>query len=461
MKPPTPEQRRIAAERFERARQVITTGNLDYGVQLLLGCCLLDPANLIYRQELRRAQKKKHKDKMRVGPFAFLATLGRRRKMLSARRKGDHLRVLEQGEQLLSKNPWDTRVQLAMGESADALGLDDVAIFILDQARQKNPADVKVNRALARMLEKRGHFAQAIKLWEVIRKAVPADPEAGAKVKDLAASETIARGQYNEAVASEDPIRGVMHQKHQKSAADRAAEVEQRVQEKLTSEPTEPRNYLDAATTLRKAGKVDEAIELLQKGLAATGNDFRLQLELAELGLEPLRKNLAHAESRSKAAPNDEQLGQLRSQLQKEVNARELEIYRMKADRSPNETVHRLEVGIRLFRAGQIDEAITELQVVRKDERLQTKANVYLGHCFKARNNWRLARRNFEEALQKLAPNDEATRKEILFELATGSATDGDLGKAIDLAHELANLDFAYRDINRLMDEWQAKLQKA
>ena len=51
------DQRRIAAERFERARQVITTGSIDYGLQLLLTCCRVDPGNLIHRQELRRAQK--------------------------------------------------------------------------------------------------------------------------------------------------------------------------------------------------------------------------------------------------------------------------------------------------------------------------------------------------------------------------------------------------------------------
>ena len=30
-----------------------------------------------------------------------------------------------------------------------------------------------------------------------------------------------------------------------------------------------------------------------------------------------------------------------------------------------------------------------------------------------------------------------------------------------DFAHELANLDFAYRDIGRLLDEWQERMQKA
>lgn len=458
--PPSPEHRRIAAERFERARQVITTGNLDYGVQLLLTCCKFDPANLVYRQELRRAQKKKHGSKKGGGVFSFITTMRSRSKMMKARRGNDHLKVLELGEEILARQPWDKKAQLEMSDAADAVGLTDVAIFILDQARQKEPNDATINRALARVLEKRGHFAQAIKLWELVRKADPQDHEAASKAKDLAASETIKRGHYDEAVASDDPIR-TMHQHNQKQATDRSSQHEIRVQEKLAAEPSEPRHYVDMAANLKKAGKIDEAIEMLNKGIATAGSSFELQLALNEMEIEPFRKNLALTEAKLKSAADDEELVKHRAHLLKEINTRELELFRAKADRNPGELQNRLELGVRLLRAGQTDEAITELQAARKDERLNGKAALYLGHCFKTRNNWRLAQRNFEEALQKLPAGEEPIRKDILFQLASGAAETGDLAKAIDLGHELANIDFAYRDIGRLLDDWQSKMQKA
>ena len=43
--------------------------------------------------------------------------------------------------------------------------------------------------------------------------------------------------------------------------------------------------------------------------------------------------------------------------------------------------------------------------------------------------------------------------------LAEGYAQNGDLARAIDLGTELANEDFSYRDIGRLLDEWQARVQ--
>jgi hypothetical protein len=144
---PSPEHRRIAAERFEHARRAVTSGNHDYAVQLLLICCKLDPANLIYRQELRRNQKAKHKNKLRGGFFAFLTTRKPKAKMKLAKRSRDYVRVLEQGEQVLTRNPWDAGAQLDMAAAAEALGLLDVAIFILTQAREKDAKDVTLNRA--------------------------------------------------------------------------------------------------------------------------------------------------------------------------------------------------------------------------------------------------------------------------------------------------------------------------
>ncbi len=194
--PPSPEHRRIAASQFERANQVIATGNYDYGIRLLMSCCKLDAANLIYRQALRRTEKTKYRNNLRGSWLASVTTIPVRARLKAAKSGRDWLRVLEFGEAVLAHNPWDTGAQMDMAEAADALGLLDLAIWTLEQARQKNPREAALNRSLARLYEKRGNFTQAIALWELVRKAAPGDVEAQGKAKDLAASETIARGNY-------------------------------------------------------------------------------------------------------------------------------------------------------------------------------------------------------------------------------------------------------------------------
>ena len=84
----------------------------------------------------------------------------------------------------------------------------------------------------------------------------------------------------------------------------------------------------------------------------------------------------------------------------------------------------------------------------------------YLGFCFQARKNWRLALRNFEEALQNLNENETHLRKEAMYYLAIGHAETNDFNRALELGSELANLDYNYKNIGALLDQWQAKAAK-
>jgi tetratricopeptide (TPR) repeat protein len=472
---PSPEQRRVAAGQFERANQVIATGNFDYGMQLLLTCCKLDPGNLIYRQALRKTEKAKFNNNLRGSRLAFLTTSTSRTKLKAAKASRDYLKVLEHGEAVLMRNPWDVGAQMDMAEAAEALGHLELAVWTLEQARQRNPQDATVNRALARLYEKRGNFSQAIALWELVRKVDPRDIEAQHKAKDLAASDTIVRGGYdavldkspavavsrNAEAAGENPKKVVQPAPPTSVAEERLAREASALRKRIQTDPANATPHLQLASLYRRAGKIDEAREVLQRALIPTANSFEVGLELADLEIEPFRRNLAITEDKLKAKPEDEQLERIHRRLQREILSRELDLYRQKADRYPTEMAHRLELGIRLLRMGQIDGAITELQAARSDPRQRWRAMLYLGNCFKSRKNWQLAQRNFEEALQNLPPTEGAFRKELLFQLAEGAAETGDLARAVEYGYELANLDFGYKDIGRLIDDWQARLQRA
>ncbi len=395
-----------------------------------------------------------------------------------------------------------------MADAAEVLGLLDLAIWNLEQARQKAAFDVPLNRALAHLYEKRGNFTQAIALWELIRKVKPGDIEAQQKIKNLAADDTIARGQYHAAIkpneepaepaeateaAAETPPKKDSTQEMPAAAwwaqhaartplpatkggpadpptpdstatlvlKDRLEREAAPLRARLKEDPTNPHLYLQLAAVFRRGDDLEKARAVLQEGLGPTGNAFELSIELADLDTEPFRRNLAIAEEKLRAEPDNADLRRLRTRLRKEINTRELDLHRQKADRYPTEMSHRYEVGVRLLRAGQIDEAIRELQAARGDPRYRWQSLLQLGRCFKARNNWRLAERNFEETLKNLPAGEVNNRKEVLYELAVGCAEANDLSKAIDMATELANIDFSYRDIGRLLDEWHTRMQQA
>jgi tetratricopeptide (TPR) repeat protein len=477
---PTNEQRRISLESFNKAKELANEGGYDYAIQLLLTCCRIEPGNFFFRQELRKNQKAKFGNNLRGSRFAFLTTPRWKAKLKVAKRNRDYLKALEIAEQVLCRNPWDLGTQMDMAETFDALGLSDLAVFTLDQARQKYPKDATLNRALARQFEKRGDFQKAMVLWQMVRDTTPSDVEAAHKAKDLAANATIQKGGYEEAAAGtkESPIVGRI-ESSAKEKQDKLSREAEPLLKRIEADPTEPTLYLQLAAVYRKGGQYDRARAVLQQGLGPTGNAFQIQLELMELDLAPVRKNLEHAEARLRKikekkarAGNDTpqhddeemseaELAALRAKLAKEINSREIDAYRLKAERFPNELGHRIELGTRLLKADRTDEAIAELQQARRDERHKWRAALLLGMCFKKRNNWRLAQRNFEEGLASVPETEESVKKELLYQLATGAAENGDLPRAVDLGHELANLDFNFKNIGKLLDEWHDRMQSA
>ena len=121
---------------------------------------------------------------------------------------------------------------------------------------------------------------------------------------------------------------------------------------------------------------------------------------------------------------------------------------------------HRLELGIRLLRSGQSDAAIIELQAAHTIRGNADAPCSFSGIASRAgkTGGWPTQLRR---SLAGAPANDETRAKELLFLLCSGAAEAGDLNKAIELGYDLANMDFAYRDIGKLLDDWQAKLQQA
>jgi tetratricopeptide (TPR) repeat protein len=194
------DQRRAAAGQFQRASELLEHSNYDYAIRLLRSCCKLDPTQLAYRQTLRQAEKRKFHNDRPGGPLTWLAKRPSWLRLKAASRSGNRLGVLAFGEDVLARDPWDVGAQLDMAAAADGLGLPDVAVWLLEEARQKDVRDARVNRALARLYEKAGNLSQAIALWDLVRKVDPTDGEAHQKTQDLAAKETIRRGRYYQSV---------------------------------------------------------------------------------------------------------------------------------------------------------------------------------------------------------------------------------------------------------------------
>jgi tetratricopeptide (TPR) repeat protein len=464
-----PEERRIASQQYERARQLINSGarNLDYAISLLMECCRLDPGNLPYRQLLRRTEIARLGEKRPWAWLAWLRTMRARAKMQLALQQQRYRDVLHWGERILLRNPWDIGAHIAMAQAAEKLGLNPLAEWLLRKACEAGPKHAEAHRQYGRFLERMGDFQKAAQVWTVVARLCPTDQEANRKQKDLAAMDTIARGGYERPTGSpEQPAetpaanQAMQDTPLERSAASALDPDHRRIEllrAHIQSESPQVSHFLSLADIYRRRGQLEEAARTLQEGIQKLGPQFDLQQALAELEIETLRNNLRVANRKVEQNPQDELARQLREKLATELLRRELDYFRARLDRYPHDNETRLQLATRLMMLGLLDEAIQEFQSARKDPKTAWRALLGLGRCFRKKRNPALAVRNFQEALKQLPAGEEETRKELLFELATLAAEDRDFDTAIRLGTELADLDYFYRDIGKLLEQWQSQ----
>jgi serine/threonine protein kinase len=190
------DQSRAAANQFERARQVMQEGGGDdYACQLLLSCLKLDPFNTLYRKTLRQVHQRRKSGLLGrwMGSLNVLAIKARLR---AARSSGDHRKVLEQGEEVLARQPADVQTHLDMAEAAEQLGQLRLAGWLLEQGCDLAPENVPLMRALAHVYEERKDLTRAIALWEQVRKVDPTDVEIVHKINALSVKDHISRSNY-------------------------------------------------------------------------------------------------------------------------------------------------------------------------------------------------------------------------------------------------------------------------
>jgi tetratricopeptide (TPR) repeat protein len=484
---------RAAVDSFKHAEKILARGDCEYAIRLLRDCCLLDPLNLRYRQALRAAEKKKSGDPPRAAPAAFLTTILPRLRMKIARWCRNHRGVLDYAERVLAANPYDISAHLALADAFDHLDATVQAIWALEEARRLAPENLRVLRTLARISERTERFKAAIVLWEMVRKLAPRDSEAADKVRGLSAKLTIDKMGTSGPVEAKDaateetkPEQAALPQTadHKPLPAPPSAppppapaagparapghalptRVEQeasRLRARIEADPTNPRVYVELAAHYRRADLLEQASEVLRHGRAPTGEDFELVMELSDVDTERLRRALTQVSERLLERGQDEDLTAKRDRLLEMINTRELEWYRKKLARYPTEQAYSLEVGVRLYRARQHKEAIPHLQAARTVPAQRVRALLHIGYCFKELGNWDLARRALEDGLKELPREDMTLRREFLFELARGAADHGDLTTAVERGNELAFLDFNYRAISELLEEWRGGLQRA
>jgi tetratricopeptide (TPR) repeat protein len=458
----SPGARQAAQQSFVRGMEVCKKREWDYAIIQFKNACKLAPDQLVYRQQLRMAAKNKFDNNKRGSRIASITTVPARGGLRAAKAKKEYHRALECCEDILAENPWDSGVLLDLATVAEVLGWKEIAVWSAESALERDPADPTVNRALAKLYERQQLFIKAMDAWDRVKKACPADEEADKKLKDLAASATIDKGGYEgaksftRAVADKAKTQELLDEAKGGSSETRHSGQVADLEQKIRAKPTELGPYMQLSQIFRRMGKLEQARAIMVKAKDATGGHPDALTELSDIEMDQHRTELAIAEKMLAEKPTDPEVQKVVSAKTRALNDFELKEFQRRVERFPTDLGIRADLGIRLARAGIYDQAIVELQRAKTAPGRKQEATVWLGHCFFARKNARLAKRNWEEALASISSGDQKNFLELHYWLGRACEDQGEKTEAINHYDEVAAIEYGYRDVAQRLDKLSA-----
>jgi predicted Zn-dependent protease len=117
-----------------------------------------------------------------------------------------------------------------------------------------------------------------------------------------------------------------------------------------------------------------------------------------------------------------------------------------RVERNPTDKTLRYDLGQAYFHASMFTEAIPELQQAKGNPHIRIKAMLMLGRCFERKNMNDLAKSALIEANKELTIMD-ATKKELLYELALIHEKMGEREPYLEALKEIYNNDYGYKDV--------------
>jgi tetratricopeptide (TPR) repeat protein len=440
---------------FQTGEKAVARGDFDYAIDMFNQCCKLVPDKVLYRQALRGAQRKKHKDNRKGVAMAAMRMKPAQLKMTYAKQRSKWQDLVDAAEEALLLNPWDVPTLLEQGMALHELGYIECAIFVLETAQDNKTADVY--RELAAVYEQAEQFEKAIRAWEMVSKTDPSDEQAISKMRGLAASATIQKSKF-------DPEGTSTGAESARSAAPETYEARlereiQALQAKLEQNPSSAIDWRDLGDAFRRRGDMEKAADAFRKGVQATGgSDVDLLIRQKEAEVDPYRRKLSdleHARSAADPKADPEKAEKIKKYVMActaEILKRESEIYKLRIQLNPDDFSSYYELGYRHLKFGELDEAIKCLQKGRQDSQSKWKALMHLGVAFWRKKNFSLAEKNLADALDAVGSMNEEGRKEVLYYRGRVAQDANDLPKALELFNEIAAIDYGYKDVAKRID---------
>ncbi|HEX5010158.1 MAG TPA: tetratricopeptide repeat protein [Planctomycetota bacterium] len=337
----------------------------------------------------------------------------------------------------LERHPEDRAMLELLAECLQAQGHKEEALAVWRAELAAAPKDLAALKAAGRLHYELKQVAEATQLLELAHTLDRHDPEVERLRRQLAAEGTLASTRYETAQSS----REVMRSRAEGPAAGPAAAPRDAdaLRAALQASPGDATARRELATLLRGEGHLDEALAVLDEGLATAPGEETLATARAELLATRADAALRAAQARGDAAEV--------KRLEAERAALEVEDLSRRVASRPGDLALRLRLARACYRAGDTDKAVEHFQATAADPRFKLDSQQGLGACFYRKGLFPLAARQFEAALAAAGGPAGERGKEICYHLGLVSERMNDRPGAYARYLAVYEVDINYRDV--------------
>ncbi|MFC5456168.1 hypothetical protein [Prosthecobacter fluviatilis] len=367
--------------------------------------------------------------------------------------------IADMEENIFRKDPFNLNANEQLYDIAMKMQFTDLASFALETIRAGHPDNTKNMHKLAQHYLAHQQPEKAADVFNAILKVNPRDMEAMQGEKNAAAQSSIKNqgwGSANFKDAMKDSGEAAKLEMLSRQGMTNE-QMEQFLAETIEQYNADQGNIVIVkrmSDLYERLGQLETALMFYDYALTLNPGDVALQRKVENLRDKVQDMKIEEYEREIETNPDAPDIDDKRAQLA-EIRRQRASVViseaKTRVDRNPTDKTLRYELGQAYFNAGMYGEALPELQQAKSNPNMRIKAILMLGRCFERKNMNDLAKTSLMEAAKELLVMD-ATKKEVLYELANVLEKMGDKTASLDALKEIYNADYGYRDVAKRVE---------
>ncbi len=436
----------------------LTAKDIEYGIMLLKGILVKEPAFWEAREQLRKLERQK------TASLGFVAKLTSGFKISGIVTKGKTqlamkkpMEALKQAEEALSLSLASLQGLNLMAQAGRDLNARFISIEALEIATEYFPKNVVVLDWLAEEYAADKQGRKSLVTRQKIAALKPGDLDAQQKVRAAAALATMDDNKWEDKTGGDEQYRKLL------KSQDDAKKLEQ--QDKIVRNVDDVRDLIGDLEKQMAAGKgtLETKRKLGDLYQKAEQHDKAIQyfnLVVQEMGVmdpfidraiekstvsnyeKSIEQWRQYANDPTKKAEADSNIATITGQMMNFKLTRALE----RVNSYPNDLQLRYELAVIYFDLEQYENALHQFQLSQKNPQRRLSSIVYLGQCFHQMKQYDIAIEEFNKAIGEMIPMDKQ-KMDAMYFLAQTYEELGSNDKALDNYKQIYRANIKFRDV--------------